>query len=186
MWECRTSVRILKAPPPQSPHKHKSLTELIPVCPNVHLPCKAHVHRPPHGVEHWSPHDSSWWHHTAGTCCPEATRFYHTETQNHFVHTNSAVLPSRPWIPLYVALPSGRSLHDGCEKRLGVKEASQPHCRGQQEVRWPGVELPDPGQKVSEPQGQARHGWVSTLGPTVWHRVQENSILEAFHATGHS
>lgn len=57
-------------------HAQKSVTELLPVCPSVHLPCKAHVRRPPHEVQCWSPPDSSWWRHTADTCCPEATRFY--------------------------------------------------------------------------------------------------------------
>lgn len=102
---------------------HKSVTELLPLCPSVHLPWKARVRRPHHEGQCWSPPDSSWWHHTADTCCPEATHFYDVETQRCTMFNQML-----PYLHLNHqcgrALPSSCSLHDGCEKRLWVKEAS--------------------------------------------------------------
>ncbi len=52
----------------------------VPVCPSVHPPCTARVRRPLHEAVSWSPHDSSWWHHTADTCGPEATHSCYQNT----------------------------------------------------------------------------------------------------------
>lgn len=100
-------------------HRNESAL-LLPACPSVHLPCKALVCRHPHEAQRWSPPDSSWWHRTADTCCPEATHFYGVGTQRCTMFNQ--MLPYPHLNHQSCRVPSSRSLHDGCEKRLWVKE----------------------------------------------------------------